>query len=84
MCRHPSDAAANGFSELVEVLLAHGADANAISVDGDLPLYKAAHNGHARATGQLLHPSNVSAGPCCTLWCGATAVMELTATHCFG
>lgn len=43
-----------GRASLVELLLAHGADADSARIDGATPLFKAAHKGHLQVCEVLL------------------------------
>ena len=47
-------AASKGHSEVVKILVKHGADPNRASSDGNTPLHKAAMDGHAEVVIALL------------------------------
>lgn len=48
------DAAREGFADSVRVLLEHGADANVVDIEGNLPLHLAAREGHLEVVRLLI------------------------------
>lgn len=51
------DASRGGFDDSVRVLLEHGADANRVDFEGNLPLHVAAREGHLKVVQLLIGPT---------------------------